>query len=86
MKGIRVHQFGGPEVMSWEDIPIRRPGPGEVLVRSKAIGVNFIDVYYRQGSYQAALPMTLGAEGAGVVQAVERARRERLWEIESPTQ
>jgi NADPH2:quinone reductase len=67
---IRVHQYGGPEVMLWEDHETRAPGAGEALVRHTAIGLNFIDVYERTGVYAGALPIGLGHEAAGVVEAV----------------
>ncbi|MBI2235878.1 MAG: quinone oxidoreductase [Magnetospirillum sp.] len=69
-KAIRIHQFGGPEVMRWEDITVGDPGPGEALVRHTAVGLNFIDVYHRSGLYPLSLPAILGMEGAGVVEAV----------------
>ena len=67
---IRVHQFGGPEQMRWEEVDPGKPGPGEVLVRNTAIGLNYIDTYHRTGLYPLPLPLTLGSEGAGVVEAV----------------
>jgi NADPH:quinone reductase len=67
---IRIHAHGGPEVLRWEDVAASDPGPGEVLVRQTAIGLNFIDVYERTGLYPGALPRGLGREGAGVVEAV----------------
>jgi NADPH2:quinone reductase len=70
MKAIRVHAQGGPEVMQWEDVPTPTPGPGQVLVKLSAIGVNFMDVYQRTGAYQIALPFTPGNEGGGTVAAV----------------
>lgn len=70
MKAVRVHQTGGPEVLRLEDISIPEPGPGEVLVRLLAIGVNYIDTYKRKGLYPMPLPFTLGEEGAGVVEKV----------------
>lgn len=70
MKAIRIHQQGGPEVMQLEDIPVPAPGPGQVLVKLSAAGVNFIDIYQRSGAYKGALPFTPGMEGAGVVEAV----------------
>ena len=69
-KAIRIHAVGGPEAMSYEDVEIGAPGPGQVRVRHTAIGVNFIDVYFRSGAYPAPLPFTPGNEGAGVVEAV----------------
>jgi NADPH2:quinone reductase len=67
---IRIHQYGGPEVMRWEEIPARDPGKGEALVRQTAVGLNFIDVYERTGLYGGSLPGGLGREAAGVVAAV----------------
>ncbi|RKH92430.1 quinone oxidoreductase, partial [Corallococcus praedator] len=72
MKAIRYHQVGGPEVLRWEDVPAPTPGPGEVLLRVHAAGVNFADTERRRGLYdaQAPLPRILGSEAAGVVSAV----------------
>lgn len=70
MKAIRIRAYGGPEVLSREDIATPAPGDGEVLVRIEAAGVNFIDVYHRTGLYPLSLPFTPGVEGAGVVEAV----------------
>ena len=71
MKAIRVHQFGEPEVMKIEDIPVPTPGPGQVLVRIKAAGVNPVDTYIRAGIYgQRPIPYTPGMDGAGTVEAV----------------
>jgi len=67
---IRVHAYGGPEVLRWEAVDAFEPGHGEVLIRQTAIGLNFIDVYERTGLYPGALPTGLGREGAGVVEAV----------------
>jgi NADPH2:quinone reductase len=69
-KAIVVHEVGGPETLSWEDVPAPTPGPGEALVRQTAIGLNFIDVYHRTGLYKLPLPFVVGQEGAGVVEAV----------------
>src|SRR5262245_5656011 len=70
-KAIVVHQTGGPEELRTEDLPEPQPGPGEARVRHTAIGVNYIDVYFRRGVYKApAMPFTPGQEGAGVVEAV----------------
>jgi NADPH:quinone reductase len=69
-KAIRIHTNGGPEVMRWEDVPTPEPGPGEALVRHEAVGLNYIDVYFRTGLYKTPLPATLGMEGAGVVTAI----------------
>ncbi|MBI2312865.1 MAG: quinone oxidoreductase [Betaproteobacteria bacterium] len=68
--GIRIHETGGPEVLRWEEVEVGKPGPGQVLVRNTAVGVNFIDTYHRTGLYPVNLPATLGMEGAGVVEAV----------------
>lgn len=71
INAIRVHQTGGPEVMKYEQIAIGEPGPGEAKVRHEAVGLNFIDVYFRTGLYKAAqMPFTPGNEGAGMVVAV----------------
>jgi NADPH2:quinone reductase len=68
---IRVHEYGGPEALVWEEVPLPAPKPGEALVRHKAIGLNYIDVYFRTGLYKApALPATIGMEASGVVEAV----------------
>jgi NADPH2:quinone reductase len=70
-KAIRVYEHGGPEVMSYEDVATVEPGPGQVRVRQTAIGVNFIDIYFRSGAYKpASLPFTPGKEGAGEVAAL----------------
>ena len=69
-KAIQINEFGGPEVLRYVDVEVGAPGPGEVRVRHQACGVNFIDVYQRTGLYQNALPLILGGEGAGVVEAV----------------
>src|SRR5438552_8338476 len=70
MKSIRVHQHGGPEAMTLEDVPTPVPGPKQALVRLAVAGVNFIDVYFRTGLYKAETPTAIGNEGAGVVEAV----------------
>ena len=71
MKAIRIHTLGGPQVMQLEAVSIADPGAGEIQIRHTAIGLNFIDVYFRTGLYPApALPFTPGFEGAGVVAAV----------------
>jgi len=67
---VRIHETGGPEVMRLEEVTLPAPDRGEVLVRNHAIGLNFIDVYFRTGLYKAALPFTLGNEGAGEIIAV----------------
>ena len=72
MKAIRLHHTGPADVLELEDIPLPKPGPGEALVRIRAAGLNFADIYIRNGSYPApiSLPFTPGLEGAGVVEAV----------------
>ena len=72
MKAIRVHENGGPEVLTLEEIPLPEPKEGEALVRVEAVGVNFIEIYFRLGWYKAALPLTPGGECAGTVTAVGR--------------
>lgn len=67
---IRIHEVGGPEVLTWEEIPLSAPKPGEVRVRHTAIGLNFIDVYYRTGLYPTPLPAILGSEAVGIVEAI----------------
>lgn len=67
---IIVRRHGGPEVLEFEAYDVPAPGPGEAVVRHEAIGLNFIDVYFRTGLYAAPLPLTPGMEGAGVVEAV----------------
>ena len=67
---IRLHQNGGPEVLSWEAVDLPAPAPGEATVRHHAVGLNFIDVYHRSGLYPVALPSGIGMEGAGVVEAL----------------
>jgi len=69
-KAIRIHTNGGPEVMRWEEVPTPDPGPGEVLVRHEAVGLNYIDVYFRTGLYKSQLPAVLGMEAAGTVTAL----------------
>src|SRR5256884_7145698 len=70
MKAVRVHAPGGPEVLTYEDVPEPQPKAGEAVVRVDAARLNYIDVYYRSGLYKAQLPMTLGLEAGGTVTAV----------------
>src|SRR6266404_2746388 len=71
MKAIQIKRTGGPEVMELADLPVPQPKPNnEAVVKIMAAGVNFIDVYNREGRYKAPLPLVLGQEGAGVVSAV----------------
>jgi NADPH2:quinone reductase len=70
-KAIRIHTNGGPEVMKWEDVPTPEPGPGEALIHQHAVGLNYIDVYFRTGLYKApSMPLIIGSEGAGTVTTV----------------
>ena len=69
MKAIRIHQNGGPEVLSYEETAEPQPGPNEAVIKIDAAGVNFIDIYFRSGLYPAELPITNGQEGAGTVTA-----------------
>ncbi len=70
MKAVRIYKIGGPEVLSYEDVPLPEPGAGQVRVKIEAIGVNYADIYQRSGLYPSQLPTTLGQEAAGVVDAV----------------
>jgi NADPH2:quinone reductase len=76
MRAIQIDRYGGPEVLIRRDLPIPAPGPGEVLLRLKFSGINFMDIHTRQGKYAASrtypvsLPTTLGVEGAGVIESV----------------
>jgi len=69
---IRMHKTGGPDVLTYEEVPQADPKPGEVRLKQTAIGLNFIDTYHRSGLYPLQLPLTLGTEAAGVVEAVGR--------------
>lgn len=70
MRAIRVKEFGAPEVLEYEEVSRPEPGPGEVLIRIEAAGINFVDTYHRTGQYEGDLPFTPGVEGAGNVAAV----------------
>jgi NADPH2:quinone reductase len=70
VKAIRVHEYGGAEVLRYEDVPLPEPGAGEVRVKIEAAGVNYIDVYFRTGLYSSQLPFIIGQEAAGTVEAV----------------
>jgi NADPH2:quinone reductase len=71
VKAVRVHVFGGPEALVYEDVPVPQPGPGEALVQIAASGLNFIDVQHRAGRYKLpSMPFTIGSEAAGTVSAV----------------
>ncbi|MFL6089314.1 MAG: quinone oxidoreductase family protein [Aeromicrobium sp.] len=67
---VRIHAPGGPDALSVDEVPLSAPGPGQLLVETSAVGVNFIDVYHRTGMYPLPLPATLGLEAAGVVTTV----------------
>lgn len=79
MKAIRVHEFGAPEVMRLEEVPALTPGPGEVVVKLQAVGVNPVDTYIRSGQYlpDLKLPYTPGLDGAGVISAIGSEVRHR---------
>jgi NADPH2:quinone reductase len=70
MKAVRVHQYGGLDALQYEDVSVPEPGDGQARVKIQAIGVNFIDIYQRIGRSPGALPLTLGQEAAGIVEAV----------------
>src|SRR3954464_15154534 len=67
---IRIHKVGAPDVLSWEEVEVGDPGPGQVRLRQEAAGLNFVDVYQRTGLYKQEMPFTPGVEGAGIVDAV----------------
>lgn len=69
-KAIVLRSTGGPEVMKLEQVPVSKPGSGEVLIKQNAIGVNFIDIYHRNGTYPVQLPATPGVEAAGIIEEV----------------
>ena len=70
VQAVRIHENGGPEVMSLEEVELEAPGPGMVTVANRAIGLNYIDTYHRSGLYPLPLPIGIGMEAAGVVEAV----------------
>jgi NADPH:quinone reductase len=70
MKAIRIHNYGGPEVLTQEDIAVPEPKAGEARVKLAAIGLNYVDIYQRTGLYPLQTPVTLGMEGAGIVEAI----------------
>ena len=70
-KAIRIHEYGGADNMTWEDIDLGMPGEDEVRIKHTAVGLNYIDVYQRTGLYDIGeLPATLGMEGAGIIEEV----------------
>ncbi|MDC2991643.1 alcohol dehydrogenase catalytic domain-containing protein [Candidatus Pelagibacter sp.] len=70
MKSIQIEKFGGPEVFVIKDMDIGKPGPKEVLIKNKSIGLNFIDVYHRTGLYPIPLPSGIGLEASGVIEEI----------------
>src|SRR5512146_2020436 len=70
MKAVEVSHTGGPEVLEYKDVPEPQPKPNEALVHIKAAGLNFIDVYFREGRYPTKLPFIVGQEGSGVIEKV----------------
>jgi NADPH2:quinone reductase len=70
MKAIQIHQTGGPEVLTAADLPVPVPSSGQVLIKIAATGVNFIEIYFREGRYKAPLPLIPGSEAAGTVEAI----------------
>jgi NADPH2:quinone reductase len=69
-KAIRIHKTGGPEVLSWDEVEVGAPGPGQARLKQTAVGLNYIDVYHRTGLYPVPMPSGMGSEGAGVVEAI----------------
>ncbi|MGS0758829.1 alcohol dehydrogenase catalytic domain-containing protein, partial [Roseateles sp. GG27B] len=69
-KAIQIEQSGGPELMHLVDVEVDEPGPGEVRIRHQACGLNYIDIYQRNGVYALPLPLRLGMEGSGLIEAV----------------
>ena len=69
-RAVRIDQHGGPEQLKLVDVTVGEPGPGEIRIRHKAVGLNFIDIYQRSGLYQLPMPLQLGMEASGVVEAV----------------
>src|SRR5207253_1229542 len=70
MKAIQVQKHGGPEVLTLADLPVPKPKSNEVVVKISAAGINFVDVYFREGRYPAPLPFVVGQEAAGIVSEV----------------
>src|SRR4051812_38654829 len=68
MNAIQIQNTGGPEVLQLADLPIPVPGPGQVLIRIEAVGVNFIEIYFRKGQYKATMPLVPGSEAAGTIE------------------
>ena len=70
LHAIRIHRAGGPEVLSWEEVEVSDPAPGQVRLRQVAVGLNYIDVYHRSGLYPQETPFTPGVEGTGIGEAI----------------
>src|SRR5258707_754990 len=70
VQAIRFHKTGGPEVLVWESVEVGKPGPGQVRLRQTAVGLNYVDTYFRSGGYPTPLPSGLGTEGARGVEEV----------------
>src|SRR3954462_4527553 len=68
MKAIQIRETGGPEALQLVELPIPAPGPGQVLIRVEAIGLNFIEIYFRKGQYKATMPLVPGSEAAGTIE------------------
>lgn len=69
-KVVRMYETGGPEVLRYEDMEVGDPGPGQVRIRHVAVGLNYADTYFRNGTYPVPLPAGMGVEASGVVQAI----------------
>ncbi len=69
---IRLEKAGGPEVLSWQEVPVGKPGPGEVRLRHTAVGLNYVDTYQRSGLYSLPMPSGLGSEAAGSSKRLDR--------------
>ena len=69
-KAVRFYETGGPEVLRYEDVEVGEPGPGQVRLRHVAVGLNYADTYFRNGTYPIPMPNGMGVEGAGVVDAI----------------
>ena len=69
-KAVHINQYGGPEELQLVDVQVGEPGPGEIRIRHKAVGLNYIDIYQRSGVYKLPMPLSMGMEASGVVEAV----------------
>ncbi len=70
MKAVRIHEFGGPDVLKYEDVPVPQPGPGEIRIKVIAAGVNPVDWKIRKGLMKIPLPITMGFDVSGIVEAI----------------